>query len=144
MNLEFAVWYNDHFHQLRNKEWVSKWKMAKVKTIHLGTNKVIISCKNGNRSVVIDNECILRQYINVRDDDNLKLYTGDIVVMYNTLTELSVPYKAIIEWDKYRFAFRSLEKVDYISNFPMMNADPFCMSIKKLGNMYENPELISQ
>lgn len=84
----------------------------------------------------------LMLYAGFTDDNGVKVYCGDIVIVYNTFIEMSKPYKAEVVWDKYRIAFEAIDKPDYRSIPPYMNADPFGLSINIIGNRYVNPELL--
>lgn len=148
MNIDLQVWWKDHYHELYKKEdgemeYRPKWVLSDVKSLHLGTGKVIVGCRGGNRSIKIGNECILRHYAQVQDDEGIKLFTGDIVTAWFMLTEMSKPFRAVVEWDKYRFALRNLSSSDFRTTHPYQNADFFGMSVKRLGNKYENPELMN-
>ncbi|MED4399822.1 YopX family protein [Metabacillus fastidiosus] len=88
---------------------------------------------------------ILQQYTGFKDKSGIEIYEGDIVIVHHFLTELSKPYKAVIEWDKSRFAVKNLEedKMNFqIGPFPLNNLDSFGTNYEVIGNIYENPDLL--
>jgi len=77
----------------------------------------------GNKS---HNSCILMQYICRTDKQNNELYEGDIIL-------LGGKTKSFIWNDKHRYTIGTEEK-------PI---EPFHLSeCKKVGNIFENPELV--
>lgn len=83
------------------------------------------------------------QYTGARDKNNKEIYEGDICYFTPMLVETVPTFKGVIEWDNYRFTIRNL---DYdVKNYlttPYVNLDLFCVSVQKIGNIHENPELL--
>ena len=97
---------------------------------------------------------ILMQSVDVRDDGNTLLYEQDIVIVTHMLVENLPSYKAIIEWDKYRFALRNIGLVNsanqetlsppFFGLSPYKSLDPFGLSLKRIGDAFRNPELLTR
>lgn len=97
---------------------------------------------------------ILIQCVDVRDDDNLLLFEKDIVWVTHTLVENIPSYRAVIEWDKYRFVLRNLDGErfslqdhhfhTFLGLTPYTPLDSFGLSLKRIGDEFRNPELLNK
>jgi hypothetical protein len=83
----------------------------------------------------------LMPYTGCIDSHNQKIYLSDIVQVTPMLVETIPTFKAIVIWDKYRFALRTLDDDGKHSLFfPYNNLDPFGLHLTVIGDMYRNPE----
>ena len=106
-------------------------KMYNVHSLHIGTNKAVISSRHGNVSTYINKNSILMQSTGLKDKNGKLIYEGDIVKFK---TELFGKPKQII-WDECHYILK---------NTFIILCD---MEIKKfglevIGNIYENKELL--
>jgi len=95
---------------------------------------------------------VLMQSVGIRDNFETLLYEQDIVLVSFMLVEHIPSFKAIIEWDKYRFALRNLDinspsfqQPSLQSAFlmtPYVNLNPFGLSLTRIGDSFRNPELL--
>ncbi|ERI10808.1 YopX family protein [Aneurinibacillus aneurinilyticus] len=93
-----------------------------------------------------DVDAYFMQYTGIKDTDNQNIYEGDILIVQSMLTEMTLPYKAEVVWDRYRFALRELRKNVFGNAIPYSNviADPSYFNLKIIGNVYENMGLLEE
>lgn len=85
---------------------------------------------------------VLLPYSGQVDSHGTPLYAGDIVQATPLLVSNIPTVHAVIEWDKYRFALRTLNwKSVSFQVPPMRNFDSFGFYLKKVGDIYANAEL---
>lgn len=107
--------------------------MFKVHSLHLRTNKAIISSQHGNVSVKLDSNKILMQSTGLKDKNGKLIYEGDIVKFK---TELFGTQKQII-WYEYHYILK-----DTFIILCDMEIKQFGLEV--IGNIYENPELLER
>jgi len=90
----------------------------------------------------------ITEFTGTYDNENKELYSGDICYFTPMLVETVPTYKGVIEWDKFRFAIRNLDydtKTPFsMYSTPFVNLDLFSVSVRKIGNIFENPELLDK
>lgn len=139
---KFRVWLKD------------KNKMCTVHSLHIGTNKVIISSRCGNVSVYLDSNKILMQCTGLKDENGKLIYEGDILDLY-------VSSKKLYRYEvKYEIGSFMLVSQDEIFDFPNVwndnvyplsqlywlyqNEENCIYQCKVIGNIYDNPELLEE
>lgn len=107
-------------------------KMYNVHSLHIGTNKVIISARYGNVSIYINKNTILMQSTGLKDKNSKLIYEGDRV--YIDCEDET----AIIKWsdDLARFTIH-FEDEAVFADFD----NYYSKELEVIGNIYENPEL---
>jgi uncharacterized phage protein (TIGR01671 family) len=89
-------------------------------------------------------DVILMPFTGFYDHKNQKIYTSDILQVTPMLIETVPSYKAIVEWDKYRFALRALNYSQYKSHiFPYSDLDPFGLHLTVIGDIHRNKEFLT-
>lgn len=76
------------------------------------------------------------QYTGFKDSKGKKIFEGDIVEFGKRK-----PYKAVVEWNEYRLAFRKPGNKKHLDKFAQWQKVGFT---KVLGNIHENPELLKK
>lgn len=103
------------------------WQMVPVKSIHLGTKKIIVSHWAGNMSVSF-NDCEIMQFTGLQDINGVDIYEGDIVKDQNRLEQI-VEYK------------NNSEREDFclkeFSGFELWTMG----SYEVIGNIHETPSV---
>ena len=124
--------------EIKFRAWLKKEKkMVKVKTLHLGTRKIIYGYSEnsqcyGNKSCSFD-DVRLMQYIGLKDKNGKEIFEGDIV-------KTNIDLTGIVRFDiGYYF--------EWITNnlVSMWNKDMKVWvewGLEIIGNIYENPELL--
>ena len=107
-------------------------KMYNVCSLHIGTNKAIISSRRGNVSIHINKNNILMQCTGLKDKNSKLIYEGDRVYI-NCEDET-----AIIKWsdDLARFTIH-FEDEAVFADFD----NYYSKELEVIGNIYENSEL---
>lgn len=122
--LEFRVW--------NGKNMMNALKLS------LDEQTVEVWSPDEERKVKIPLSSVtLLPYTGCVDRQNNKIFVSDIVYVRHMLVENVPPYKAIVEWDKYRFALRILDE----DRPPMIfhnytNLDPFGLDLSIIGNKH--------
>ena len=110
-------------------------KMYNVHSLHIGTNKVIISSRHGNVSIYINKNTILMQSTGLKDKNGKLIYDGDIIV-----NEKFVKY--ITKWNdnigQFYISKINPSKYDNWKDWHLARHD---LDYEVIGNVYENPEL---
>lgn len=113
--------------------------MFKVHSLHLGTNKVIISSQHGNVSVKLDSNKILMQSTGLKDKNGKLIYEGDIV-KFNFDTDEII---AVVSWDDNEGQVGYyLNTTDYFKDKYVTDYDFYKNDYEVIGNIYENKELL--
>lgn len=117
--LKFRVWLKDAN------------KMYNVHSLHIGTNKAIISSRHGNVSIYINKNTILMQSTGLKDKNGKLIYEGDIVKFK---TELFGKPKQII-WDECHYILKNTFII-------LCDMEIKQFGLEVIGNIYENKELL--
>lgn len=94
----------------------------------------------GEPGTHIQDKVVLMQFTGLKDKNGKEIYEGDILATdYNKNgTKIGVT-KGVVTWDKKNMCYYSKEKAD---NGQMVNTYMKHM-FEVIGNIYENPELVS-
>lgn len=151
--IKFRVWFKgeEPFDPNDLMEHEKPQMIYNVQNLYDGSgcddNNYILGWASCIGDILDDDRFVIMQYTGFRDDNGIEIYEGDIVIAHYMLTELAKPFKSVVEWDKYRYALRNLDEETFnwhIGGFPMNNLDPFGYSLKIIGNIYQNPDLLSK
>lgn len=128
--------------------------MAPVESINFNYDLVEVDLSSGQGDAFEYgfDEIELMQYTGLSDDKNIEVYEGDIVYVTHTFVENVPTYKAVVEWDKYRFVLKYLCTDKPFFNYsmngfdltPYRDLEPFGLSLKIIGNKFENPEFFTE
>ena len=124
-------------------------KMYNVHSLHIGTNKAIISSRYGNVSIYINKNSILMQCTGLKDKNDKFIYEGDIV--QTTFGDNSkIIFYVIWSNENALFNGKIIKKIktnafcineDYLYYLLANNIDE---KTEVIGNIYENPELLKE
>lgn len=125
-------------------------KMYKVHSLHLGTNKAIVTSLYGNASIKLDDK-ILMQSTGLKDKNGKLIYEGDIV-KYAEFDWADFSFKdwetemAEVVWgntyDNYYPAFDLKQHEFECNGLAYIFNEGW--TIEVIGNIYENPELLKE
>ena len=116
-------------------------KMYNVHSLHIGTNKVIISSRHGNVSIYINKNSILIQSTGLKDKNGKLAYEGDVVELRHlTGKNCDKHNKFVITADTIGTGFQlsPLNPNEY--GYRHIHRLQYDYTI--IGNKYENPELL--
>lgn len=114
---KFRVWLKDEN------------KMCTIHSLHINTNKVIISSRCGNVSIYLNSNKILMQCTSLKDKNGKLIYEGDIV------KDLIIPeIFYIVKWFNSGFYLESTISGSFLKFNDTQQ--------EVIGNIYENPELL--
>ena len=110
-------------------------KMYNVHSLHIGTNKAIISSRHGNVSVYINKNTILMQSTGLKDKNSELIYEGDIVKIFHVSGTMQGKYFFdVMKWNGLRCRFET-------EHYGIIDDDDV---YEVIGNIYENPELLKE
>lgn len=127
---------------LKFRAWNKRTKeMHDVKSIHLGTQKIIVGCKYGNMSIPFEDIELMRN-VGYEDKNDKEIFEGDVISLMQN-------WKCVVEYDveNARFVINGKNiknkykegKWTYSSFAPYSKND-----FKVIGNIYENPEYVKE
>ena len=124
-------------------------KMYNVHSLHIGTNKAIISSRYGNVSVYIDKNSILMQSTGLKDKNGKLIYEGDLLKPFEEEDE-----RVEVVWDEEKARFGLMIQwtdpcywnglyEETKTGRDYYELDDYCVEdFEVIGNIYENPELL--
>jgi hypothetical protein len=114
--------------------------MFKVHSLHLGTNKVIISSQHGNVSVKLDSNKILMQSTGLKDKNGKLIYEGDI--LGGIYENLDIFYcKECRQFELHANGYGCMCCNGDIHWCEVVEDNN---ELEVVGNIYENPELLEE
>lgn len=121
-------------------------RMFKVHSLHLGTNKAIISSQHGNVSIKLDSNKVLMQSTGLKDKNGKLIFEGDKIRYAEYEIEDIEPdweYDEIVQGIKHSYPAFDLANHQFDCNglSYIFNEG---WTIEVIGNIYENPELIKE
>lgn len=117
------------------RAWLKKDnEMVEVKSIHLGTKKIMYGYSHGKQSygnrVCSFNECELMEFTGLTDKNGKNIFENDIVIIDNEYVDEVIYSSGCFcmarQWFNYEFTYQR----------------PECIEV--IGNKYDNPELLKE
>lgn len=132
--------------ELKFRAWDNLEKrMRKVVSLHWQGDKLVSARLEGdNEPTPIEGRLAIEKFISLKDENNKNIYAEDIVeVKHSDWTE---PTIHVVKWcgdEKYP-AFNLKPELDETVNNLALAAQSDFFSIKIVGNIHENPELLEE
>lgn len=120
-------------------------RMRKVVSLHWQGDKLVSARLEGdNEPIPIERRLVIEKFISLKDENNKNIYAEDIVeVKHSDWTE---PTIHVVKWcgdEKYP-AFNLKPELDEAVNSIALVAQSDFFSVKVVGNIHENPELLEE
>lgn len=120
-------------------------RMRKVVSLHWQGDKLVSARLEGdNEPIPIERRLVIEKFISLKDKNNKNIYVEDIVeVKHSDWTE---PTIHVVKWcgdEKYP-AFNLKPELDEAVNSIALVAQSDFFSVKVVGNIHENPELLEE
>ncbi len=132
--------------ELKFRAWDKLEKrMRKVVSLHWQGDKLVSAKLEGeNEPIPIERRLVIEKFISLKDENNKNIYAEDIVeVKHSDWTE---PTIHVVKWcgdEKYP-AFNLRPELDETVNNLALAAQSDFFSVKVVGNVHENPELLEE
>ena len=132
--------------ELKFRAWDNLEKrMRKVVSLHWQGDKLVSARLEGeNEPIPIERRLVIEKFISLKDENNKNIYAEDIVeVKHSDWTE---PTIHVVKWcgdEKYP-AFNLKPELDEAVNSIALVAQSDFFSVKVVGNIHENPELLEE
>lgn len=132
--------------ELKFRAWDNLEKrMRKVVSLHWRGDKLVSARLEGeNEPIPIERRLVIEKFISLKDENNKNIYAEDIVeVKHSDWTE---PTIHVVKWcgdEKYP-AFNLKPELDEVVNSIALVAQSDFFSVKVVGNIHENPELLEE
>lgn len=116
-------------------------EMHDVKSIHLGTQKIIVGCKYGNMSIPFEDIELMRG-IDYKDKNEREIFEGDIILLMDR-------WYCVVEYDVKNARFvingNNIKNEDEEGMWTYSSFAPYYKhNFEVVGNIYENPEYIKE
>ncbi|WPS85488.1 YopX family protein (plasmid) [Brevibacillus halotolerans] len=113
-------------------------KMLSVSKLLIVEQRVLAYCPINRKHYLYPLSTIqIMPYTGCVDKNNQKIYVGDVVLITHMLIETIPSYRAIVEWDQYRFVLRALDHASTNSFLlPHINMDFFGLDVMVIGDIY--------
>ena len=132
--------------ELKFRAWDNLEKrIRKVVSLHWQGDKLVSARLEGeNEPIPIERRLVIEKFISLKDENNKNIYAEDIVeVKHSDWTE---PTIHVVKWcgdEKYP-AFNLKPELDEAVNSIALVAQSDFFSVKVVGNIHENPELLEE
>jgi len=143
VNIEYKAYIKNYYNFIN--------VIVDVKSIHLGTNKIVVGIKGGGNSVISFKHIELLQYIGLKDKNDKKIFEGHIIKCVQNILVIPVEASKIsskkeelileVYWCEGECAFRF---ADY-KNEQSYSLDELCFNsstIEIIGHKFINPDLL--
>lgn len=133
-------------HEIKFRAWdMLEKRMRKVVSLHWQGDKLVSAKLEGdNEPIPIGGRLVIEKFISLKDENNKNIYAEDIVeVKHSDWTE---PTIHVVKWcgdEKYP-AFNLKPELDEAVNSIALVAQSDFFSVKVVGNIHENPELLEE
>lgn len=133
-------------HEIKFRAWDNLEKrIRKVVSLHWQGDKLVSARLEGdNEPTPIEGRLAIEKFISLKDENNKNIYAEDIVeVKHSDWTE---PTIHVVKWcgdEKYP-AFNLKPELDEAVNSIALVAQSDFFSVKVVGNIHENPELLEE
>ena len=120
-------------------------RMRKVVSLHWQGDKLVSAKLEGdNEPIPIEGRLVIEKFISLKDENNKNIYAEDIVEVKHS--DWAEPTIHVVKWcgdEKYP-AFNLKPELDETVNNLALAAQSDFFSIKIVGNVHENPELLEE
>lgn len=120
-------------------------RMRKVVSLHWQGDKLVSARLEGdNEPIPIERRLVIEKFISLKDENNKNIYAEDIVEVKHS--DWTGPTIHVVKWcgdEKYP-AFNLKPELDEAVNSIALVAQSDFFSVKVVGNIHENPELLEE
>lgn len=152
-DFKIRAYYYEPYAEFVSGEYIGKWKMVNVKSIHFETKKIVVGTPFGNKSIKIGEKCKIIPFIGLKDKNKKYIYKGDIVKVSYESNRLSIDDFEIIGeviWSPEYLQFLVRTNIKHLKDgsvefelYELCDTEYYSvLEIEVIGNVFEDKHLL--